>query len=133
MLRVTLIVAIALAAASWDAHACSPPPATPVLTPPFDESVYAFEARVIGHIVSAEDGPALVLEVLEALTPRQPASSQLTIRVEQWHGCDMPRPMGQPFDPARFPVGSVVRYAARSLQIYTWDAENALQAVDSVP
>ena len=139
--RYFLVVSIALWAFSGGvAIACSPPPAIPVVAGPNgvmlpyqEPSYFAFLGKVVGHEDNAAGVPALAVEVLDAWTARQRRGEIVTIAVEQWQGCGLPKPMGERFQPARYPIGTRVRIVSRESTMYTWDVEVGISVLGVAP
>jgi len=119
--------------ATGNAFACSPPAALSTRDGPNgsrvpyqDPTYFAFLGKVVGHSVTSNGDPALVVQVLDAWTDRQTAGQFLTIGVAQWQGCGLTTPMGEPFHPENYPVGTRVRIVSRDQTMFTWDTENGI-------
>lgn len=94
--------------------------------PCYDSNYYAFIGKVVAQHSGREHGPSLTLEVIDAWTNLQSVGSLVTASVTQWQGCGSPKPMGEPFLPKKYPIGTRVRFVARSLSIHAWDVDVSL-------
>ena len=137
--RRALVLAALLASVASHAIACSPPPPHPVvegptgtLLPRHDASDFAFLGKVVGHTQTAAGVPALAVEVLDPWTARQRRGEIVTIAVDQWQGCNLPRPMGERFQPARYPLGTRVRIVSPESTIYSWDVNTSIAVLGVV-
>jgi len=121
-------------------NACSPPPPMSVVTGPNgvmlpyqEPSYFAFLGRVVGYAESAAATPALAIEVIDPWTARQRRGEIVTIAVEQWQGCNLSKPMGERFQPAKYPIGTRVRVVSPRSTMYTWDVEVGLVVLGVAP
>jgi hypothetical protein len=110
--------------------ACGPPPvcglcAEPPQVPYQRPEYFAFVGKVLAHTHDDAGNPALSLLVQDAWTDRQTAGQTITIGVAQWQGCYLTKPMGEPFDPKIYPVGTRLRVISVRQTMYTWDVDFA--------
>ena len=131
---------LAMSCFSGPVQACSPPPALSTVQGPAntpiayqDNSFFAFVGRVSGHAQTEHGAPALTIEVLDAWTSRQAIGELVTIGVEQWQGCGLTKPMGEPFDPSQYPIGTRVRIVSRDATMNTWDAKTGILVLGIAP
>ncbi|MCL1636141.1 hypothetical protein M2650_16080 [Luteimonas sp. SX5] len=119
---------IALLTVSSPAFSCSPPlalwlgpegPKVPYQYP----SHFAFLGKVVGYTTTSTGDPALSLLVLDAWTNRQVEGQVIDIGVAQWQGCNLSKPMGKPFHPETYPIGTRLRIIAREQTMFTWDVD----------
>ena len=127
------IWALSALLATGNAFACSPPPPLSTvegpngtMVPYQDPTYFAFLGRIVGHSLTKDGDPALVVLVLDAWTNRQEAGQVLAIGVAQWRGCGLTEPMGEPFHPENYPIGTRVRIVSRDQTMFTWDTDNGI-------
>ena len=128
---------IALIAATQSFACTPPPPQAPIkgtIGAEFAQQnpdYFAFVGKVVGYTSTSEGHPALSIRVLDAWTTRQTVGEVIAIGVAQWQGCGLAKPMGDRFQPGKFPIGSTLRIVSKQQTMYTWDVDDGIRVLES--
>jgi len=122
-------------------EACSPPPPqggtvdgpANSSVPYYEPSYYAFIGKVLKEAKDPKGNPGLSIQVLDAWTNRQSVGDVITVGVEQWMGCGLTSPMGDPFNPSQYPPGTRLRIVSKDSTLYTWDVKFIMLVLGVAP